>query len=856
MSGREQAPSRLAAWLLGRLIRPEIREGALGDLEEQFRDLAARRGAFRAWFWYWRQVLVVLPGFLRNTIPWSVTMFLNYLKIALRQMNRQKFISFINITGLALGMAACLLIYLWAGHELAYDGFFPNADNIYRVYCEYDVPDQPAQRYSPVTPSAVGPTLTRDFPEVAAAARTCRHYWSISRQDHRFTEPVCLVDPSFFTLFSVEFVAGKRESAFEKITDIVITEELARKYFGAADPLGQTLRVETWYDARITGVVRSFPENTHFRPFGVLIPFDLYKPLWGRDLNDWKTSNYVTYIRLADGASATALAGKIAGLRQPHVTDGTVHLRLQALTDMHTTELGGGGLVVYLNIFALVGAFILLIACVNYMNLATARSSRRAREVGLRKVVGAGRSQLARQFLGEAFLSSLLAAVLAWLAAWLFLPVFNEMTGRELSLVLSWWEIRFLAGIVLLAGLLAGSYPALVLTAVRPVTILRGLTRGLGGGQWLRRGLVVLQFSIAIFLMIGVMVVYGQLDYIDTMDLGFAKEHMITFPLDNELNQSFERFRRLLADHDGIVGVTRTNSPPTYTESTTGGGKIWWEGKPAADTGPSFAVLGVDEAGLDTLGLNLAAGRFFSPDCPADRQDTVVINEAAARAMGLDSPVGKRFRIWDRSATIIGVVKDFHLSSLHRAIDPLVLLPRWGEDTVCIRMTGRDQAGTLAFISDTLRQVVPGFTLEYRFVEHMLAEEYLTEIRSGTILRYATFLAIFISCLGLLGLAAFTAEQRTKEIGIRRVLGASVGSVVTLLSREYFIWVLLANLVAWPLAWWAAARWLESYAYRSDLEFHMFLTAGAAALLIAMLTVGGQAWRAGRANPVRSLRHE
>lgn len=828
--------------------------GALGDLEEQFHEIARHDGVLQARRFYWSQVAAALPGCIKNFCYWSVVMFKSYVTIALRNIGRHKTFSIINIAGLAIGMACCIMIMLWVRDERRYDRSFEHAPHLYRIYREFDTPD--GVLFSPVCPAALGPAMKNDYPEIEDAARYMVHIWTVSKDEQRFKERIALADPSLLDMFSIRFVRGDRESALGRLGNIVITEELARKYFGGQNPIGKTLRIENWYDASVTGVIESLPEKTTLRRFSAIVNFGIYEPLWQRDLSDWKVGNYLTYIQLRPDADPAGVEGKIAGLIQPYFPDVTAKVRMQQLLKERLHEISGGGLITYVYSFSAIALLVLLIASFNYMNLSTARSSGRATEVGVRRVLGAHRAQLAQQFFGEAVLMSFVAAGMAMIFVHLLLPSFSRLAGKQLSMNYTPAMILALAGIAIAAGMISGIYPALVLSSFKPVDVLKGPPNQSRGSPWFRRVLVVGQFATSIFLIIGSAVIYKQLDYISNKDLGFKTENVINFSLSSEISTQFESFRnRLLADPH-VRGVARMNVPPVYQESTAGGDNVRWEGKTAVDHISDFSVMGTEQDFSAIFGIEMVEGRFLSEEFATDMQEGVVLNEAAVRAMGLESPIGKRFSVWDFSGKVIGVVKDFHYTSLHEEIKPLAIIPLWGIDNVCIGISGEEIPATISFISNTIQEFEPGFQLEYRFIDAMIGERYEAEESIQAIMKYGTALAIFISCLGLFGLAAFTSEQRTKEIGIRKILGSSATDIVLLLSKEFSKWVLIANVIAWPIAWLAADRWLSRFAYRTNISPWLFVLAGALALVIAVLTVSYQAFRAARANPADALRYE
>ncbi len=501
-------------------------------------------------------------------------------------------------------------------------------------------------------------------------------------------------------------------------------------------------------------------------------------------------------------------------------------------------------------------AFILAIACINYMNLSTARSTKRAREVGIRQVVGANRLQLIRQFFGESVLLSFIAVFIAGIFVESLLPTFNNLCGKQLVMDYSIQNVLVLIALAIITGIISGSYPAFVLSSLKPVSVLKGSLKWRSGGSWFRRGLVIVQFALSIFLIVSALVVYKQISFIRHRDLGYVSENVIGFSMGGELYHKYQTFKTELAANKNIIGITRASTPPVWRESSAAGRDVIWEGKTADHTFPSIQVMGVDTDYLKTFGLRTVAGRFFSEELDREEEVSFILNESAVKAMGIESPVGKRFSIWDYNGTIVGIVNDFHFSSLHNEIQPLAMIQGWGFDNIFIRMKSDNIPETIGFIERKLNEIIPGYTLEFRFLDDMIENLYRTEKRTGSIIKYITILAIFISCLGLFGLASFTAEQRTKEIGIRKVLGSSVLGIIMMLSKEFARWVIIANVIAWPVAWYVSSNWLQNFAYRTSIGPQIYLISGLLALVIALITVSFQAFKAARVNPVESLRYE
>jgi len=792
-------------------------------------------------------------------------MFWNYLKIAWRNIKRYKGYSFINIFGLAIGLACCILILLWVQDELNYDRFHTNADDLYRIVTEFHK-TEPLTHYWPVC-APLAPALREEYPEIVKATRfsRLRRGQLVKYRDKNFLEPqICLTDPDFFTMFTFLFLEGDPQTALSNPNSIVLVESVSVKYFGNENPVGKILNINNEYDLTVTGVVKDIPENSTIQ-FDFLIPFiriEDFETAWAV-LDNWTLSGFATYVQLGKMASVEAIENKIAYYLKKHVPESEDVIYLQSFKDIHLYSshiqfgIEGQGDITYVFIFSLVALFVLVIASINFMNLATARSANRAKEVGLRKVVGAKRAQLIRQFfyesVGMAFLSLILAVVLVEL----FLPVFANLSGKTLVLDFS-SNIHIVLAIIvmtLITGFLSGTYPALFLSSLRPVKVLKGTLKTEGRGFLFRRVLVVSQFSLSILLIICTIVVSHQIGYMQNKKLGFNREHVVYLPIREDVAERYETLKTELDNKAGIMNVAASSSLPTSGVILTTD-KVSWEGKNPEDN----VVLEVTSTGYDfieTFDMEVVEGRSFAKEFLTDEEKAVVINETAKKIIGMESPVGKQLIFGDSATTIIGVVKDYHFKSLHSEIEPLIMaiVPTLYH-YVFIKLESGDIPNTLANIKSTWNTFFPDTPFEYHFLDEAYDKLYRTEQRMGTLFNYFTVLAILISCLGLFGLASFMAEKRTKEIGIRKVLGASLSGIVVLLNKQFIKWVLIANLVSWPIAYYAMSKWLQGFAYRINLGLGTFALAALVALVISVMTVSYQSVKAALTNPADSLRYE
>ena len=809
-------------------------------------------------------------------------MLKNYLKIALRNLRKHKAYSLINVAGLAIGLACFTLIVLFVQDELSYDRYHPDADRLYRIAIEIEASEGATRNAQ--SPPLWTTALLESYPEVEKAVRfkPPRQTWMVRYQDRQFSEKTWVfADSSVFEVFGVNLRRGTPETALTAPFTVVISEAMVEKYFRDEDPIGKTITIDNQYDFAVTGVFEDVPDNTHFH-FDFLASFvSMNDPqtLYLLNVLEFPFPFSYNYVLLEEGATKEAFEAKMPGFIEAHVPpqflQGGRQMRafLQPITDIHLhstleneIEANGDASVVY--IFLAVGLFILLIACVNFMNLATARSASRAKEVGMRKVVGAQRRHLIGQFLGESALLALVALVLAMVLVALALPTFGSLTGKAITIgtLIAPTFVLALIGVALTVGLLAGSYPAFFLSAFRPAAVLKGeLRAGAGRGTWLRKGLIVFQFFISIGLIIGTGIVYNQMQYARDKKLGFDKEHVVVVQMtDPNASRHYQSFKDAVLQHPNVLNVSAGFSTP--------GGLIGQATmRPFEDSQEqSWQMLTyfTDFDFVETMGMEIAAGRDFSTAFSTDSTNAMLINETAARAFGWHDPnnaVGKDIVFAGNNAQpirVIGVVKDFHSQSVREKIAPTVIgfggqgTPQWF--FAFVRIQPGDIPGTIASLEQTFEQVIPGYAFLYSFLDEDFEKLYKSEAVLGSLLGYFALLTIFIACLGLFGLASFTAEQRTKEIGVRKTLGASVGNIIVLLSKEFTTLVVIAFVVAAPAALWAMTQWLEGFAYSMDLvgAWWIFLGAGAAALLIAWLTVGYQSIRAALTNPVEALRYE
>ncbi len=818
---------------------------------------------------------------LSTELQERVSMLGSYLKVALRTLRKEKGYAFINVFGLAVGLTCFVLIGLFVHYEQSYDTFHEKADRTYRIVNEYPQAHSLGNTRSTDTPEPLADVLRETVPEVEQVVQLVKSHALLSVGDTQFYEDGIFTTGHLFDVFSFPLLQGDPRTALADPNAIVLTASLARKYFGDADPLGQTIMVYTLssedandqQEMQVTGIVADVPANSHLS-FNYLMPTAASRELAGW-FDRWDSNSYFTYVALRPDYSLPAFEDKLARIAQDYLTQTEYYQShpaaigtygTQLLTDIHLhshlkNEFAANGDIQYVYLFAAIALLILGIACINYINLATARAATRAREVGVRKVMGAHRWQLIGQFMSEAVMPSLAALFLAMLLVPLLLPVFNTLTARAIPFDLA-HNGGFL-GVLLLVGLgtgvLAGSYPAFVMSAFQPAGIMKGTPSERSGKTWLRNGLVVAQFTLTMVLIIGTLVIQRQLHFVQNTQTGIDRDQIIVLDVEDRtlFDTRYETLKQTLINHPQVLAVTAAQEDPTNVDAASYA--TAWE---SAEAGQRILVNRsiIQHGFVDLFGLELVEGRDFSPDIPTDAREGMLINETLKHQLGWETAVGKWFNFHGREARITGVVKDFNFHSFHAPIEPLALFLDSGwwfpYQRVFVKVRPDAMTATLAFLEETMQSFSPSHPFTYHFLDDTYAQMYQTETRLGRLLNYFTFLALFIACLGLLGLAAFTTQQRTKEIGVRKVLGASVSQILLLLSRDVLWLILLALLMATPLAYLAMRYWLGDFAYHIELSPWIFLLTGISVLLIALATVSYQSLKAALADPVKSLRYE
>jgi ABC-type antimicrobial peptide transport system permease subunit len=785
-------------------------------------------------------------------------MIWNYLKITWRNLYKNKSFSLINIVGLAIGMASAMLILLWIENEISYDQFHEKKDRIYEVWNRAEFSGE-MQNWK-TTPKILARTLEKDFPEVEMAARVNQYSMMAKVGNERVRLLGNIVDSNFLDIFSIPLVKGNIKQALLQPHHMAITETTAKKLFGNEDPMGKQVTAEGQFQFTISAIIKDQPNNTRFI-FDYLVPWDIARKT-GMDDTYWGNNSTRTYVLLRENASIDQVNQKLKTFKKkydpsdPNWQYFLYPISRWRLYSYFEKDKESGGLIEFVRMFGIIAAFILLIACINFMNLSTARSEKRAREVGIRKVAGANRASLIRQFLGESVLIAIIAGIIGLYLVYISLPAFNELTGKKLSLAINqpiFW--LFFLGFVLFTGVLAGSYPAFYLSSFLPVKVLKGTFQKTRALVTPRKVMVTLQFTFAIILIICTLVVKQQIDHARNRNTGYDRDQMVYHFLSDDITKNYSLIKQELLASGVATSVTKCSAPITEAWSDTWG--IEWEGKDPNDK-TDFDRYCVDEGIVTTAGLQLVQGRDFDlRKFPTDSAG-VLLNESAVKAMGFNNPIGKTIKDNDRDWHVVGVVKDFVLQSPYQPTKPMVIEGAYGWfNVVNIKLKdGGSSIDNIGKVESIFKKYNPDNPVELNFVDEAYENKFKSEKRTGTLAALFAGLTIFISCLGLFGLAAYMAETRTKEIGVRKVLGASVTGLITLLSRDFIKLVIISFLIASPIAWWFMYNWLEKYPYRVNIQWWIFAATAGTAIMIALLTVSFHAIKAAMANPVKSLRSE
>jgi putative ABC transport system permease protein len=861
MTKHANRPPKIFLWILRRLTVYEDLFAISGDYEIEYVGICQNHGRVWAFLWLLWNTIQAIIYYSLFIMKWSTVMFRNYLKIAFRNVKRHKVYSFINIAGLTIGMTCVVLLLLWIQDELSFDKFHEKIDDIYLVSAHIKMEKDELQ--VPSVPG-VGPLLEELFPEVEESARFLAGYrtFILSYNDRTFSEHrVFPADPEVLEMFTFPLIEGNPKTALKDPYSLVLSEQVAKKYFGKESPIGKVITVDNQFQMKVMGVMKEVPNNSTFR-FDILIPLEFYAKNIHKevDLRGFSNQNFFVFVQLRKGSSFIDLNRKIKKFVVATYSSDEYVPVLRPFARFHLYRLGdGGGSIEQIRLVGFLGAFILLIACINFMNLTTARSGTRSKEIGMRKVIGAFRKDIIKQFYFETSLYVLISMVLTVFLAKLFLPVFNTLFRKELTLEVLQNPslLGFLIGTALITALVAGSYPALFMSSFQPLRIIKGFRGSSFKRAGFRKVLVVVQFSLAIGLIAGATGIYKQLNHLQTMDLGYDMENLMFFSSRGELLERYETAKNEFLQIPGVKKVSASSTFPTGGRSNS---TSWqWEGKDP-DLKSLITDMSVDSDFLETFEIPLVHGRFFRKEYDhSGNPGEILINEKLSEIIGKQNPIGTRMS-WaynGRNYTVIGVIKDYLPNPSWRVDEPLVLLQApESYRFIFLKIHPENIPQTLAQVKNVFERLNPGFPFEYQFLDATYEIQFNFVRRTRSLIAYLAGFAIFISCLGLFGLASFNAEQKTKEIGIRKVLGSSVSRIVIHLSKDLTRLVLLANIIAWPVAWYLLNRWLQSFLYRTHIRFDIFIVAGVITFIIALVTVSYQSIKTALANPVDSLRYE
>ncbi len=860
-------PPWLAEFLLKRILPDEGWNTPLGDFEEDYNEIAAGNGIIFAWFWYFGQIFNLIPGKIYNSFSWSIAMFFNYIKTSLRNIKKQKGYTFINITGLAVGMTCFILIMLYVKYELSFDTFHKNSDRIYRVALNMPTWNLMGSTKFAVGSGALAPALKQEFEEVEFATRLSGISTTLGYDNNNLKEDGIYADENFFNVFSFSLKTGYKTTALKEPFSIVLSEKLAQKLFGDKNPIGEVINSNNKNDLKVTGIIKNAPENSHIY-FDYIISLNSIDK---RYLGKWESINYCSYVLLKEGVAYKDFENKLPSIVEKYRNYDSEETKqsyfLQPLTDIHlhshlNAELSDNSDIKNIYIFSSIGILVLLIACINYINYATARSAKRFKEIGIRKTIGAQRTQLIRQFLGESFIVTFLALLITAVLVGMILPSFKSFVERdiELNLLSSWSSILSLSGIFIFVGIVSGLYPALLLSSYKPVSAFKNrlMSSSLKNPFKLRNLLILFQFSITAVLILFTLVIQKQLHYIKYKDTGYSRENIVVIRnWDKNLNKKPQAVKNDLLKIPNITGVTVSSRTP-FRISNVSSADIESENPGKMVKIEQISCNNIDYDFINLYDIKLIAGRNFSSEYSTDKETAVIINERAVKEAGLLNPIGKKFSRWNiKNGRIIGVVKDFHFMSFKLNIAPVMFLLR-NEDSnkYSIKYSTANINKTLKDINTTFRKHSNNFVFDYSFIDDSFNNLYKAEQKFGTILVTFSIIAIIIASLGLIGLASYIAELSTKEISIRKTLGATVSSILILLSKDFFILVLVSNLIAWPVGYFLIKNWLQEFVYRTEINPGIFLLSGFLVLLFTIVMVSYQSIKAARANPVDSLKYE
>lgn len=868
-------PPKVLERLLECFLRYEDSEAILGDFEEKFTHIISTQGLLSGYVWYIFQILLSIPKFVKNSIIWSAIMLKNYIRIGLRIIKKHKLFSFINIFSLAIGIAGCILITLFVLDEYSFDKFHENVQHLHRVEQDQYQGNNSDPSHVTMTPIPMAPALIEEIPEIQYSARYFYAGRCLMRfKDKLFSEfGVRGVDSSFLEMFTFPFIIGDKQKALEDVYSVVLSENMAKKYFEDVNPIGKIISLNNRFDIKVTGVIKNVPLNSSIQ-FDMLIPFELLKRL--RSIEDsWTGNDIVTFVQTYQNADVLAINEKISDLwyrkadatiseKYPQYSEMFHKMKrpdfmIQPITNIRLYQgNAGNNNLFYIRLFSVIAFFVLLIACINFMNLSTARSSERAKEIGMRKVVGAVRNNIIKQFFSEAITLSVLAFLLSLVLLQFFLTVFNNFTQKNLSLfsAANFLAIIIIVLITIFTGIVAGSYPALILSKFKPATVLKGNKKSGLKSTIFRRLLVIFQFTLFIIFMVCTITIYKQVIYLKNQDTGYNRESLSYIRLRDDTRAKYPILKNELLKNSHIINVTGTRQLPFNTSADRAG--ITWDGMDLEGSeNLKFNWNIVDSDFMETMGIKIVKGdspkRKYSENLPSE----FLINEEVEKIMGVESAVGKRMTIGGVEGTIIGVVKNYNYLPLNYEIGPLVMyLSLQDKNFLILKLQKDNISSVVEYVESVWTQIVPDQPLELFFFEDTMNNMYVNEERMASILKSVSILVAVIACLGLFGLALFILEQRTKEIGIRKVLGSSMAGIFGLIIKDFFIWISYAFIISIPISYLLMKDWLLNFAYRIDLDWSIFLLTGLMVFSITLITISFQTIKVALTNPINSIRYE
>jgi putative ABC transport system permease protein len=862
MKKNKTSPPKFAKWILSRLSSYEKNFALSHVMDEDYAEIRSKHGNLKSWLWCWSFVLEIVFQYFKLTLLGSPGMLKNYLRMSFRTIFRHKVFSMINVFGFAFGMTCFILIFLYVRYEMSFEFFFENADRIYRVISRTPGDMYMGSDYYGVSPTPLASTLSVEVPEIETATKIGfpQNIW-LGEKKQGFYVRAVHADEEFLKVFSFKLIEGDRATALDGPNKVLVSQEIAEKYFRGENPVGKTVL----NNFIVTGIFESLPENSHFQ-FDCVVSFVNLFPVNEREetLADWDNTSFFTYVKLRKGSDPQRIGEKVGMIIKKYDEESKDKMVfLQPLSKIHlnsrinfefsqTTDMR------YIFLFASIALLILIIATINYMNLSTARASLRAKEIGVRKVVGAQRTQLVRQFMTESIMISALAMCLALFFAWKLLPAFSSFIERDIQIgaQFEWKMLVELAAVVLLTGLAAGFYPAMFLSSFRPVSIIKGATARLAGKGRLRRALVVFQFCMTVILIVSCLVVYQQMRYLRTKNLGFNRENVIIFRItDRGVRKNLPAFKNELKNNADIIGITTSSDYPTRIGSGFTG---TYQDEAGAEVSFHTHWFSVNYDFLDLYEAEIVHGRNFSKAFGTDDQEAVIVNETFVKQVNWKNPIGKKISThFKKEATVVGVIKDFNYHSLRLDIKPLVINCDPGDvNYASVRIRGQNIPETIARVKNNYDKFMTKYPFEFRFLDDIYNQMYRGELKLGILFGLFSIIAVSIACLGLFGMASHACERRAKEIGIRKVLGASISDILSILMGEFARLIVVANLIAWPIAYFVMSKWLNGFVYRTGIGVGIFLLSGTATLLIAALTVSFHSVRTANANPSLSLRYE